>query len=114
MSTEAAMTGIDSEVIEAPSLPSPRTGKKAPLPFYPAHQALEEESGRRHAELFYLQKQIQLQTPMVIVLADGERVEGCIEWYDRNALKVRGREKVLIYKSAIKYMYKVGENGSGI
>ena len=65
----------------------------------------------RHAELFYLQKQIQSQTPMVIVLADGERVEGCIEWYDRHALKVRGREKTLIYKSAIKYMYKLGEAG---
>ena len=28
---------------------------------------------------------------MVLVLEDGEQIEGCIEWYDRNALKVRGR-----------------------
>jgi sRNA-binding regulator protein Hfq len=65
----------------------------------------------RHAELFYLQKQIQLQTPMVIVLEDGEQMDGCIEWYDRNALKVRGKTKSLIYKSAIKYMYKLGDLG---
>jgi sRNA-binding regulator protein Hfq len=70
-----------------------------------------EEAGHRQVELFYLQKQIQSQTPMVIVLEDGEHIEGCIEWYDRGALKVRGRTKVLIYKSAIKYMYKLGEAG---
>ena len=83
----------------------------APLPFrFPAHFGMEDVP-QRQAEAFYLQKQIQSQTPMVIVLEDGERVEGCIEWYDRNALKVRGRQKTLIYKSAIKYMYKVGDAG---
>ena len=70
-----------------------------------------EENTSRQAELFYLQKQIQSQTPMVIVLEDGERIEGQIEWYDRGVLKVRGRGKTLVYKSAIRYMYKVGENG---
>jgi sRNA-binding regulator protein Hfq len=96
------------------------------MPFYPAHRrnphALTAPSFRftnydgdgnssRQAELFYLQKQIQSQTPMVIVLEDGERLEGQIEWYDRGVLKVRGRSKMLIYKSAIRYMYKVGETG---
>ncbi len=79
----------------------------APLRF-PAYAA-EGEIAQRQAELFYLQKQIQSQTPMVIVLEDGELVEGQIEWYDRYALKVRGRAKTLVYKSAIKYMYKLGE-----
>jgi RNA chaperone Hfq len=69
----------------------------------------DEEAIQRQAELFYLQKQIQSQTPMVIVLEDGEHIEGQIEWYDRHTLKVRGRSKTLIYKSAIKYMYKLGE-----
>jgi len=46
---------------------------------------------------------------MVLVLEDGEMVEGCIEWYDRNVLKVRGSAKTLVYKSAIKYMYKRDE-----
>ena len=93
-------------------VPSSRNAKKAPLPFHPSyHPHPEDEPGQRQAELFYLQKQIQSQTPMVIVLADGEHIEGCIEWYDRKTLKVRGRDKVMIYKSAIKYMYKLGENG---
>jgi RNA chaperone Hfq len=66
---------------------------------------------QNQAELFYLQKQIQGKTAMVIVLANGEKVRGVIEWYDLHSLKVRGREKSLIYKSSIKYMYKEAENG---
>jgi RNA chaperone Hfq len=88
--------------------------KKSPpasLPFRYSAQNFEMEGQNRHAELFYLQKQIQSQTPMVIVLEDGERIEGCIEWYDRYALKVRGRTRMLVYKSAIKYMHKLGEVG---
>jgi sRNA-binding regulator protein Hfq len=75
-----------------------------------AHEP-ETDASQRQAELFYLQKQIQAQTPMVIVLEDNEKIEGCIEWYDRNALKLRGRQKTLVYKSAIKYMYKLGDGG---
>ena len=82
-----------------------------PTPFrFPAYVA-ENDIAQRQAELFYLQKQIQSQTPMVIVLEDGELVEGQIEWYDRHSLKVRGRNRTLIFKSAIKYMYKLGEGG---
>jgi len=84
-------------------------GASAPYRF-PAYAA-EGDIAQRQAELFYLQKQIQSQTPMVIVLEDGELVEGQIEWYDRHALKVRGRTRTLVYKSAIKYMYKLGEGG---
>jgi len=83
----------------------------APHPFRFSAFTEENDAGSRQAELFYLQKQIQSKTPMVIVLEDGERVDGCIEWYDRNSLKVRGRTKTLVYKSAIKYMYKLGDNG---
>jgi len=71
---------------------------------------LVDEGPQHQAELFYMQKQIQAQTPMVIVLEDGEKIEGCIEWYDRNVLKVRGRTRTMIYKNAIKYMHKLGEN----
>ena len=93
------------------SSPRARRGSPSPLAFQFPAQSLIEETANRQAELFYLQKQIQSQTPMVIVLEDGEHVEGCIEWYDRNCLKVRGRNKTLVYKSAIKYMYKLGEQG---
>jgi sRNA-binding regulator protein Hfq len=91
--------------------PLSRKSSSTPVPFrFPAQSAIEEGTYRQ-AELFYLQKQIQSQTPMVVVLEDGEQIEGCIEWYDRNSLKVRGKAKTLIYKSAIKYMYKLGEQG---
>ena len=63
-----------------------------------------------HAEVFYFQKQIQSQTLMVFVLEDGEHIEGHIEWYDREAIKVRhGGARTLIYKSGIKYLYKASE-----
>ncbi len=60
-----------------------------------------------HAEAFYFQKQIHSQTLMVFVMEDGEEIEGQIEWYDRDAIKVRhGNQRTLIYKSGIKYLYK--------
>lgn len=80
---------------------------RAALPF--TGQLREEAHGHHDAELFYFQKQIQMQTPMVIVLEDGQQLHGVIEWYDRNSIKVRGRQRHLIYKSAIKYIYKHGE-----
>lgn len=91
----------------------PRARRSAPavVPFTYAPREETEDVVHRQAELFYLQKQIQSQTPMVIVLEDGEQIEGQIEWYDRHSLKVRGRVKTLVYKSAIKYMYKLGDAG---
>lgn len=88
-----------------------RRNAPAPAPFHFPARTTDVDAPLRHAELFYLQKQIQSQTPMVIVLEDGEKVEGYIEWYDRNTLKVRGKTKNLVYKSAIKYMYKLGDVG---
>jgi sRNA-binding regulator protein Hfq len=116
MSSQVILPAIPNENISAPGRASSRQQLRArrnlpsPLPFRAMAQAAED-SGNRDAELFYLQKQIQSQTQMVIVLEDGEQIEGCIEWYDRNTLKVRGRTKTLIYKSAIKYMYKLGDPG---
>ncbi|MDX2151041.1 MAG: hypothetical protein SFV54_09920 [Bryobacteraceae bacterium] len=62
-----------------------------------------------NAENFYYVKQMQAKTPMVIVLKDGEELHGCIEWYDRSCLKINreGVPNLLVYKSYIKYMYKV-------
>ena len=100
-----------SQGFEPGRMPYARKNFASPLPFRFPAQTAELDAPNRHAELFYLQKQIQSQTPMVIVLEDGERIDGCIEWYDRNSLKVRGRTRMLIYKSAIKYMHKLGEAG---
>jgi len=61
-----------------------------------------------NAENFYYVKQMQSKTPMVFVLRDGETLHGVIEWYDRCCLKVNreGEPNLLLYKPAIKYMYK--------
>jgi len=66
-----------------------------------------------NAENFYYQKQMQTKTPMVIVLRDGEEVHGIIEWYDKHCLKLNrnGAANLMIYKPAIKYMFKEGEGG---
>src|SRR6202163_2293702 len=67
-----------------------------------------------NAENFYYQKQMQSQTPMVIVLRDGEEVHGIIEWYDKTCIKVAredGAPNLMIYKPAIKYMFKEEESG---
>ncbi len=73
-----------------------------------------------HAEVFYFQKQIQAQTRMIVMLENGDELEGVIEWYDRFAIKLRNvgrgglqngaRTRVLVYKDSIRYIYKAGEN----
>jgi host factor-I protein len=65
-----------------------------------------------NAENFYYQKQMQAKTPMVVLLRDGEEVHGYIEWYDKNCIKLNrsGAPNLMIYKPAIKYMFKEGEN----
>ena len=88
-----------------------RSRPASAAPIFMTSHAPEQDISARQAELFYLQKQIQAQTPMVVVLEDGEKIEGCIEWYDSDVIKIRGRQKNLVYKSAIKYMYKVGDQG---
>ena len=64
-----------------------------------------------HAEIYYYKKQIDAHTPMVLVLDDGEEVEGTIEWYDRGALKINRRSapNLLVLKRHIKYIFKAEE-----
>jgi host factor-I protein len=65
-----------------------------------------------NAENFYYQKQMQSKTPMVVVLQDGEELHGLIEWYDKNCIKLSredGQPNLMIYKPAIKYMFKEDE-----
>ncbi len=80
---------------------APTNSKKTP----PAEQT--------NAENFYYQKQMQTKTPMVVVLRDGEEVHGYIEWYDKKCIKLNRSNgaNLMIYKPAIKYMFKEGENG---
>jgi host factor-I protein len=60
------------------------------------------------AESFYYLKQMNTRTPMVIVMTDGEQIQGSIEWYDRNCIKVNrdNAPNLLIQKHCIKYLFK--------
>jgi len=64
-----------------------------------------------HAEIYYYKKQIDAHTLMVLVLQDGEEIEGTIEWYDRGALKINRRSapNLLVLKRNIKYIFKAEE-----
>lgn len=91
-----------------------RSGMPAPRPPQPGSSPSMQMRKRQpppnetHAEIYYYKKQIDAHTQMVIVLMNGEEIEGTIEWYDRGALKInrRGAPNLLILKRNIKYMYK--------
>lgn len=63
------------------------------------------------AENYYYLKQMNKKTPMAVVFADGETIEGYIEWYDKNCIKLNRDDapNLLIYKNNIKYIYKLNE-----
>ncbi|MDD8025221.1 MAG: RNA chaperone Hfq [Acidobacteriota bacterium] len=63
------------------------------------------------AESYYYLKQMSKKTAMAVVFTDGEMIEGYIEWYDRSCIKLNrdGAPNLLVYKNAIKYMYKLDE-----
>ena len=65
-----------------------------------------------NAEAYYYVKQIDARTPIVVVLTDGEQVEGTIEWYDRACIKLIRAElpDLLLMKHAISHIYK-SDNG---
>jgi sRNA-binding regulator protein Hfq len=65
------------------------------------------------AEAFYYQKQMQSRTPVTVVLHDGEELNGVIEWYDKDCIKLNRNSRLpnlLIYKASIKYLYKQQES----
>ena len=91
--------GQSRERAAAPQHASVQVKKRVPPP------------NETNAEIFYYKKQIDAHTLMVIVLTDGEEIEGTIEWYDRGALKVnrKGAPNLLILKRNIKYIFKADE-----
>ncbi len=64
-----------------------------------------------HAENYYYLKQMNKKTPMAVVFDDGETIEGCIEWYDRDCIKLNRDDapNLLIFKNSIKYLYKLDD-----
>jgi host factor-I protein len=92
---------------------SPRTNQQASAAAAAAVQVRKRipPPVETNAEIFYYKKQIDAHTLMVVVLQDGEEIEGTIEWYDRGALKVNRKSapNLLILKHNVKYMYKADE-----
>ncbi len=78
----------------------------AALPARPPKKPVPPD--QTNAESFYFLKQMQAKTEVVVVLRDGEKLRGVIEWYDRHCIKVHrtGEPNLLIYKAIIKYIYK--------
>ena len=67
-----------------------------------------------NAESYYYLKQMAAKTLIVVVLNDGERLQGSIEWYDKGCIKLN-RERapnLLIPKASIKYLFKQDEEGA--
>ena len=102
--------------------PAHRPGGSGPSPSRDAAASSAAALGRKkipsaetNAEIFYYKKQMDGHTLMVIVLMDGEEVEGTIEWYDRNALKVnrKGAPNIMLLKHNIKYMFKAEDRNGG-
>src|SRR6476659_6179095 len=60
--------------------------EQRPAPAYRQRKPVPPE--QTHAESFYFKKQMDNRTRMVLVLQDGERLVGTIEWYDRNCIKL--------------------------
>jgi RNA chaperone Hfq len=88
----------------------------APAPSGPGasrdpHKRRQVPPENTSAEAFYYVKQMTSRTPMVVMLDNGLELRGHIEWYDRNCIKVNreGLPNLLVYKHAIKYMYKQEE-----
>ena len=97
-----------------PQQPRPQSpqshGHSGPTPPQSKKKVPPEQT---NAESFYYKKQMESHTPMVVVLQDGETLNGTIEWYDKTSLKLnRGDEpNLLILKHNIKYIYKDPEAG---
>ena len=94
-------------------------GMGQPRPGQPPSSAMQQRKRQpppfeTHAEIYYYKKQIDAHTPMVLVLEDGEEIEGTIEWYDRGALKINRRSgpNLLVLKRHIKYIFKAEERTS--
>lgn len=63
------------------------------------------------AESYYYLKQMSKKTPMAVALVSGEVLEGYIEWYDRNCIKLNRDDapNLLVFKHCIRYIYKRDE-----
>jgi len=99
--------GLTSRRLIRPSISelSDRSGMRTPVH---RKQAPPEQT---HAENYYFLKQMQNKTAMVVVLDDGTELNGWVEWYDRDCIKLNRHDgpNLMIYKHCIRYMFKAEE-----
>lgn len=102
-----SLAGLREQMAKAPAPAAGAGPARIPKKPVPPEQT--------NAEAFYYIKQMQAKTPVVLVLQDGERIRGVIEWYDRHCLKIhrQGEPNLLIYKANVKYIYKLEEEAAG-
>ena len=93
------------EAVRQPQMQSPQPQLPPPQPSKKIHPPTDTS-----AENYYYLKQMSKKTPMAVVFSDGQVIEGYIEWYDRNCIKLNrdNAPNLLIFKSNIKYMYCPG------
>ncbi len=110
-----------SKAIEAakppmpPSPPPPPPQQPQQQQQQPPHMKKAHPPTDTFAENYYYLKQMGKKTPMAVVFTDGQVIEGYIEWYDRNCIKLNreGAPNLLIFKNTIKLMYKIDEGKEG-
>jgi sRNA-binding regulator protein Hfq len=88
--------------------PDAELRKESPSRSVRRKQAPPEQTS---AEEFYYLKQMAAKTQMVVVLTNGEELNGWLEWYDKGALKLNRTDgpNLLVLKHNIRYMYKQEE-----
>ena len=101
-----------------PPPPPPQAQQPQPHPQpHPPHQQPKKmhPPTDTFAENYYYLKQMGKKIPMAVVFTDGQVIEGYIEWYDRNCIKLNreGAPNLLVFKSAVKYMYKIDDGKEG-
>lgn len=64
------------------------------------------------AEQYFFRKHMQRRTPMVVIMVDGVKHRGWIEWYDRDVLKLHSftEANLFLRKDEISYLYRHGDD----
>lgn len=60
-------------------------------------------------EVKYLRRLIEQQTPVRVRLSDNSEVDGIVEFYDTNFIRLtrHGEPNLFVYKHDIKYLYEL-------
>jgi host factor-I protein len=98
----------DSEVGNRKLIRASHADMQDPMNSCPEKRKRQPPPEQTDAENFYYLKQMQVRTPMVVVLTSGEALHGVIEWYDKHCIKIHraGQPNLLVMKTSIRYLYK--------